>query len=96
LHKIYFHLTIHKRYKVNSAAFQTVDEPGGSAAFEVKLGARDEILDKAAANLVNFSKRIDTSKSTPPASLNTITGLGAYAYQRKNRVNVAPIGTLDP
>jgi predicted AAA+ superfamily ATPase len=66
------------------------------AAFEVKLGARDEILDKAAANLVNFSKKIDTSKSTPPASLNIITGLGAYAYQRKDGVNVVPIGALGP
>jgi predicted AAA+ superfamily ATPase len=64
------------------------------AAFEIKLSARQEILDEAAKNLLNFANKIDTEKSSPPASLNIITGLGEYAYRRKDGVNIIPITAL--
>jgi predicted AAA+ superfamily ATPase len=64
------------------------------AAFEVKLSARDEILDEAAKNLLSFVAKIDTKRSLQPASLNIITGLGEYAYRRADGVNVIPITSL--
>jgi len=67
---------------------------GRWAGFEVKLGG-DKNIDEAAANLLTFSERIDTSKSGAPASLGVIVGTG-YGYVRKDGVAVIPIGALAP
>lgn len=67
---------------------------GRWAGFEVKLGGEKNI-DEAAADLLTFAERIDTSKSGAAASLGVIVGTG-YGYMRKDGVAVIPIGTLAP
>ena len=73
------------------AIVQTAE--GRWAAFEVKLGHGD--LDQAAANLVKFATRVDTSKSGTPATLAVIVATG-YGYRREDGVSVIPIGALGP
>jgi uncharacterized protein len=60
-------------------------------AFEVKLGQVDE----AAAALLRFAQRIDTSRCGPPALLGVIVATG-YGYRREDGVAVIPIGALGP
>jgi len=60
-------------------------------AFEIKLGIG--AVDEAAANLLKFAAKIDTSKTKAPAALTVITGNG-FAYRRPDRVNVVPLSTL--
>lgn len=66
---------------------------GAWAALEIKLGATPEIVDGAAANLLTFAQRVDTSKRGEPAALGVIVGTG-YGYVREDGVHVIPIGTL--
>lgn len=63
-------------------------------AFEVKLGGM-EAIDEAAAALLKFAGRIDTSRTGPPAALGVIVGNG-YGYARDDGVQVIPIGSLGP
>jgi predicted AAA+ superfamily ATPase len=67
---------------------------GRWSAFEVKLGG-EENIEEAAANLLTFAERIDTSKSGDPACLGVIIGTG-YGYVRKDGVAVIPVGALAP
>lgn len=67
---------------------------GRWAAFEVKLGG-EEPVDLAAANLLRFAKRIDTTKAGEPGRLAVIVASG-YGYVRKDGVAVIPIGSLKP
>ena len=68
---------------------------GGSwGAFEVKLGG-DKRIEEAAATLIKFRERIDTSKSGDPAVLAVIVGTG-YGYVREDGIQVIPIGALGP
>ncbi|MCL2425300.1 MAG: DUF4143 domain-containing protein [Oscillospiraceae bacterium] len=64
---------------------------GTWSAFEVKLGIR--AADDAAKSLLKFANKIDTTKTSPPTSLNIITGNG-FAHRRPDGVNVVPISTL--
>jgi hypothetical protein len=73
------------------AIVQTVAGPW--AGFEVKLG--QDRVDAAAANLLKFARRVDTSRMGEPAVLAVITATG-YAYVRKDGIAVIPIGTLGP
>ena len=68
-------------------------DDGTWAAFEVKLGTSQ--IDSAAANLLAFAEKIDTSKVGPPAMLGVVTATG-YAYRRTDGVQVVPIGALGP
>jgi hypothetical protein len=71
-----------------------VQGPGGQwAAFEVKLGTG--MIDQAAANLVRFAARVDTSRSGAPAALAVIVARG-YGYVRPDGIRVIPIGALGP
>lgn len=67
---------------------------GRWAGFQVKLGGERNI-DDAAADLLSFAERIDTTKSGAPACLGVIVGTG-YGHIRKDRVAVIPIGALAP
>jgi uncharacterized protein len=62
-------------------------------AFETKLGHGQ--VDDAAANLLRFLDRIDTTKCGPPALLGVIVATG-YGYRREDGVAVIPIGALGP
>ena len=73
------------------AIVQLID--GRWGAFEVKLGASR--VDDGAASLLDFARKVDTSKVGPPAVLGVITGTG-FGYRRPDGVQVIPIGTLGP
>lgn len=66
---------------------------GRWAAFEVKLGQDD--IDMAAANLLAFGGKVDTTKVGEPATLAVITATG-YGYTRPDGVVVLPAATLGP
>ena len=66
---------------------------GGWGAFEVKLG--QSRVDDAAATLLHFARKIDTTRCGEPGVLAVITATG-LAYRRKDGVHVVPIGTLGP
>ncbi|GHU66486.1 ATPase AAA [Clostridia bacterium] len=61
------------------------------AAIEIKMGAGE--IEKAAENLINFSKNIDTEKMPAPSFLMVLTGT-EYAFQMETGVWVVPIGCL--
>lgn len=83
-------------YKDNSGleVDAIVDAGTSWGAFEVKLGG-DKPVDEAAANLLKFRDRVDTSRTGPPAVLGVIVANG-YGYLRKDGVQVIPIGCLGP
>ena len=66
---------------------------GRWAAFEIKLGSG--MADEAAANLLKFAQRVDTTKCGKPCILAVIVGSG-YGYMRPDGVAVIPIGALGP
>lgn len=66
---------------------------GRWSAFEVKLGTDD--IDKAAANLLAFARKVDTTKVGAPATLAVVTSMG-YGYTRPDGVVVIPAATLGP
>jgi predicted AAA+ superfamily ATPase len=66
---------------------------GRWAAFEVKLGQDD--IDRAAANLLAFGRKVDTSTVGEPATLAVITATG-YGYTRPDGVVVLPAAALGP
>ena len=66
---------------------------GEWAAFEVKLGQAQ--TDEAAAHLIAFSERVDTTVCGRLATLAVIVATG-YGYVRRDGVAVIPIGALAP
>ncbi len=70
---------------------QTAD--GRWGAFEVKLGAAQ--VEAAAAKLLTFASKVDTTKCGVPAALGVITSSG-YGYTRPDGIVVIPIGSFGP
>ncbi|MBQ3960481.1 MAG: ATP-binding protein [Muribaculaceae bacterium] len=66
---------------------------GNYALIEVKLGG-DIRIDEGADNLLELSNNIDLDKMHAPSFMAVITGVGQFAYQRKDGVYVIPIGCL--
>ena len=66
---------------------------GNYALIEVKLGG-DIRIDEGADNLLELSNNIDLDKMHTPSFMAVITGVGQFAYQRKDGVYVIPIGCL--
>lgn len=66
---------------------------GAWAAFEVKLGQKH--IDDAAAHLLTFARRVDTTVCGRPMTLAVIVAAG-YGYVRADGVAVIPIGALAP
>lgn len=66
---------------------------GRWAAFEIKLGGRENI--DGAAALRKFADRVDTSRTGAPGTLGVIVPSG-FAYVRDDGVAVIPIGALGP
>jgi uncharacterized protein len=66
---------------------------GRWAAFEVKLGQAD--IDMAAANLLSFARKVDTTKVGEPATLAVVTSTG-YGYTRPDGVMVISAAALGP
>lgn len=66
---------------------------GSYGLIEIKLGG-DTLIDDGAKTLLKLSDKIDTDKMNPPSFLMVLTGLGSYAYKRKDGVWVVPIASL--
>jgi len=64
-------------------------------AVEVKLAHSPEVVDRAARSLLRFVDSIDVTRAGRPAALLVVTPVG-YAYERPDRVVVAPITALGP
>ncbi|MBO6222411.1 MAG: ATP-binding protein [Bacteroidales bacterium] len=60
---------------------------------EIKLGG-DEMINNGAEVLKILARKIDTDKMKVPSFLMVLTGVGSYAYRRKDGVYVVPIGCL--
>lgn len=69
-------------------------ENGQWCAFEIKLGANQ--IEKAAENLLNLKKQIETENGKAPSVLCVICGLSNAAYKRPDGVYVVPITALKP
>ena len=66
---------------------------GAYGLIEIKLGGAARI-DEGAVNLNKLAEKIDTEKMKKPAFKMVLTGIGDFAYCRKDGVLVVPIGSL--
>lgn len=66
---------------------------GKYGLIEIKLGG-DTLIEEGARNLKAMEAKIDTDKMNSPSFLMVLTGVGNYAYRRKDGVLVVPIGSL--
>lgn len=66
---------------------------GSFGLIEIKLGG-DSLIETGANTLKQLADKIDTTKMRPPSFLMVLTGVGQYAYRRKDGVYVVPIGCL--
>ena len=66
---------------------------GSYGLIEIKLGGAARI-DEGAVNLNKLAEKINTEKMKKPAFKMVLTGIGDFAYCRKDGVLVVPIGSL--
>ncbi len=66
---------------------------GRYGLIEIKLGG-DKLIEEGAKSLKTMEAKIDTGKMNEPSFLMVLTGVGDYAYRRKDGVFVVPIGCL--
>ena len=66
---------------------------GDYGLVEIKLGG-DKLIEEGANSLLKLNNKLDTSKMKNPSFLMVVTGVGDYAYKRKDGVYVVPIGCL--
>lgn len=83
----------HYRDQANLEVDAIVDTGDRWAAFEIKLGIGQ--IDQAAANLLEFSRRVDTTKRGEPSVLGVIVGSG-LGFVRPDGIHVIPIAALGP
>lgn len=84
----------HYRDKNDLECDAVVHLPNGQYGLtEIKLGG-DALIEEGAGTLKKLASKIDTSKMPAPAFLMVLTGVGPYAYRRKDGVYVVPVGCL--
>ena len=66
---------------------------GKYGLIEIKLGG-DKLIEDGAESLKTMAVKIDTDKMQAPSFLMVLTGVGDYAYRRRDGVYVVPIGCL--
>lgn len=66
---------------------------GQYGLIEIKLGG-DKLIEEGAQSLKKMESKIDTDKMKAPSFRMVLTGVGGYAYRRKDGVCVVPIGCL--
>ena len=66
---------------------------GQYGLIEIKLGG-DHLVEEGARSLKAMESKIDTEKMKAPEFLMVLTGIGDYAYRRRDGVYVIPIGCL--
>lgn len=72
-----------------------IETPDSWAAFEVKLTGDQNVIDRAAASLLDFAANVDTEKHGDPAALVVVTATGGGG-RRADGVHVVPISALGP
>lgn len=60
---------------------------------EIKLGG-DKLIEEGVQSLKKMESKIDTGKMNAPSFLMVLTGVGGYAFRRKDGVCIVPIGCL--
>lgn len=60
---------------------------------EIKLGG-SKLIDEGAETLLKLKNKIDTDKMKAPSFLMVLTGVGDYAYMRKDGISIVPVGCL--
>ncbi len=66
---------------------------GKYGLIEIKLGG-DKLIEEGVKSLKAMERKIDTDKMNSPSFLMILTGIGEYAYKRKDGILIVPIGTL--
>ena len=66
---------------------------GAYGLVEIKLGG-DKLIEEGAAVLKKLGEKLDTSRMKAPAFKMVLTGVGEYAYMRRDGVLVVPVGGL--
>ncbi len=66
---------------------------GSYGLIEIKLGG-DKLIEEGATTLNKLEANIDTTKMKAPSFKMVLTGIGNYAYRRKDGVLIVPIGSL--
>ncbi|MDE5762336.1 MAG: DUF4143 domain-containing protein [Bacteroidales bacterium] len=66
---------------------------GSYGLIEIKLGG-EKLIEEGAKTLVSLSNIIDTTRMKAPAFCMVLTGVGDFAYRRKDGVYVVPVGCL--
>lgn len=66
---------------------------GTYGLIEIKLGG-ESLVEEGANNLCALKNIIDTTRMKEPSFMMVLTGVGPYAYRRKDGVYVVPVGCL--
>lgn len=66
---------------------------GSYGLVEIKLGG-DTLIEEGVKNLKKLAEKIDTEKMSKPKFLMVLTGIGKYAFKRKDGVYIVPVGCL--
>ncbi len=66
---------------------------GNYGLIEIKLGG-DSLIEEGAKSLKSMEAKIDTTKMKAPSFMMILTGVGDYAYKRKDGIFIVPIGCL--
>lgn len=66
---------------------------GKYGLIEIKLGG-DKLIEEGAKSLKAMEAKIDTERMNVPSFLMVLTGIGDWAYRRRDGVYVVPIGCL--
>lgn len=66
---------------------------GRYGLIEIKLGG-DRLIEEGAKSLLALDSKLDKDRMRAPSFLMVLTGVGDYAYRRRDGVYVVPIGCL--
>lgn len=66
---------------------------GNYGLIEIKLGG-DRLIEEGIKTLGRMEDKIDTEKMNKPSFKMVLTGIGNWAYQRKDEIDIVPIGCL--
>ena len=84
----------HYRDKYNQEVDAVIHLRNGKyGLIEIKLGG-DKLIEEGAKSLKTMERKINTDKMNSPSFLMILTGIGDYAYKRKDGILVVPIGSL--
>lgn len=66
---------------------------GSYGLIEIKIGG-ENLINEGVKSLQKLKDKIDTDKTKAPSFLMVLTGIGDYAYRRKDGIYIVPIGCL--